>query len=151
MPFTSTLIARTLTLNLTSDSEYLCFNAQRRFELEDRVDKEQVKKGEEEEQADETLLKALRRMGIRARKQFDLKWDKTFESQLERTEFHLVVNKSPEEDKASWLLLLIEVNLFEAARHLNIKSNTPYFGANQKIKDYYAVTETKEELRKKLN
>ena len=47
--------------------------------------------------------------------------------------------------------MLLDVNSFEAARHLNIKSDTPYFEAKQKLKDYYTVTETKEELRDKLN
>ena len=82
-------------------------------------------------------------MGIRAPKQFDPKRDKNFESWLERTEFHLVVNKCPEKDKTSSLLLLLDVNSFEATRHLNIKSDTSYLQAKQKLKDYYAVTETK--------
>ena len=151
MPSTSTGIARTLTLNPPSDSENPRPNAQRCLELEDRVDEEEEEEGEEEEQVDESLLKALRRMGIRAPKQFDPKRDKNFESWLERTEFHLVVNKCSEEDKTSSLLLLLDVNSFEAARHLNIKSDTPYLEAKQKLKDYYAVTETKEELREKLN
>ena len=47
--------------------------------------------------------------------------------------------------------MLLDVNSFKAARHLNIKSDTPYLEAKQKLKDYYGVTETKEELREKLN
>ena len=90
-------------------------------------------------------------MGIKAPKLFDPKRDKTFESWLERTEFHLVVNKCPEEDKTSLLLLLLDANSFEAARHLNNKSDTVYLKAKQKLKDYDAVTETKKELREKFN
>ena len=148
---TSTGIARNVTLNPPRDSENLRPNAQRRLELEDRVDEEEEEECEDEEQADESLLKAVRRMWIRAPNQFDPNRDKNFESWLERTEFHVVVNKCPEEDKTSSLLLLLDVNSFEAARHLNIKSDTPYLEAKQKLKDYYAVTETKEELREKLN
>ena len=62
-----------------------------------------------------------------------------------------VVNKCFEEEKTSSLLLLLNVNSFEGARHLNIKSDTPYLEAKHKLKDYCAVTETKEELREKLN
>ena len=153
VPSTSTgSTSRTVQLNPPSTTENLSHSgAQRRLELEDRLEEEDEDDVEEEEQADESLLKALRRMGIRAPKQFDPKRDKNFESWLERTEFHLVVNKCPEEDKTSSLLLLLDVNSFEAARHLNIKSDTPYAEAKQKLKDYYAVTETKEELREKLN
>ena len=151
MPSTSTGIARTLTLNPFSDSKYPRLNAQRRFELEDRVDEKEEEEGEDEKQADEKLLKALRRMEIRALKQFDPKKNKNFESWLERTVFHLVVNKCPEKDKTSSLLLLLDLNSFKAARHLNIKSDTPYVEVTQKLKNYYSVTETKEELREKLN
>ena len=40
---------------------------------------------------------------------------------------------------------------FEAATHMGIKPNTPYAEAKQKLKDYFAITETKEELREKLD
>ena len=43
------------------------------------------------------------------------------------------------------------VNSFEAAKCLYIMSDTPYSKAKQKLIDYYAITETKEELREKLN
>ena len=148
---TSTGAARTFTLNPFNTSENPRLNAQRNHGLEDRANEEEEEEGEELDQADESLLKACRRMGIRAPKQFDLKRDKNFKSWLKRTEFHLVVNKCLEEDNTSSLLLLFDVNLFEAARHLNNKSDTPYLEAKQKLKDYYAVTETKEELRDKLN
>ena len=73
MPSTSTGTARTLTLNPPDTSENSRFNAQRRFELEDRVDEEEEEKGEEKEQADASLLKAFRCISIRAFKQFDQK------------------------------------------------------------------------------
>ena len=57
MPSTSTGIARTLTLNPPSDTENPRPNAQRRLELEDRVDEEEEEEGEEEKQVDESLLK----------------------------------------------------------------------------------------------
>ena len=139
MPSTSSGTSRTVQLNPPSTTEIVNSGAHRRLELDDRVEEEDEEEVEEVEQEDESLLKALRRMGIRAPKQFDPKRDKNFESWLERTEFHLVVNKCPEEDKTSSLLLLLDVNSFEAARHLNIKSDTPYSEAKQKLKDYYAV------------
>ena len=40
------------------------------------------------EEAEDSLIKALRRMGIKAPKYFDPKWDKNFETWLEQTEFH---------------------------------------------------------------
>ena len=70
---------------------------------------------------------------------------------LERTKFHLKVNKCQEEDKTSSLLLLLDVDSFEAATLMDIKPNTPYAEAKQKLKDYFAITETKEELREKLD
>ena len=101
--------------------------------------------------SDSSLVKALRRMGIKAPKQFDPKRDKNFEVWLNRTEFHLVVNKCPEEDKTSSLLLLLDVESFEAATHLGIKPETPYSETKKRLKDYFATTETKEELKEKLN
>ena len=73
MPSTSKGIARTLILNFPSDFENPRLNAQRRLELENRVDEEEEEKGVEEEQADKSSLKALRRMGKRVPKQFDPK------------------------------------------------------------------------------
>ena len=82
-------------------------------------------------------------MGIKAPTPFDPKRDKKFEMWLERTEFHLKVNKCQEEDKTSSLLILLDVDSFEAATHMGIKPNTPYAEAKQKLKDYFAITETK--------
>ena len=41
--------------------------------------------------------------------------------------------------------------LVRSSQTLEIKSDTPYVEAKRKLKDYYTVTETKEELREKLN
>ena len=90
-------------------------------------------------------------MGIKAPKHFDPKRDKNFETWLERTEFHLAVNHCQEEDKTSSLLLLLDVDSFEAATHLGIKADTNFEEAKQKLKDYFSVTETKEELVEKLD
>jgi hypothetical protein len=59
--------------------------------------------------------------------------------------------KCPEEDKTTSLLLLLDVNSFEASTHLGIKFDTDYSVAKQKPKDYFAITETKEEVREKLD
>ena len=45
---------------------------------------------------EEKLIKALRRMGIKAPKHFDPKRDRNFETWLKRTEFHLEVIKCPD-------------------------------------------------------
>ena len=47
--------------------------------------------------------------------------------------------------------MLLDVNSFEASKHLGIKFDTEYSVAKQKLKDYFAITETKEELREKLD
>ena len=57
--------------------------------------------------------------------------------------------KYPDEDKTTSLLPLLDVNSFEAFKHLGIKSDTEYSIAKQKLKDYFAITQTKEELREK--
>ena len=57
--------------------------------------------------------------------------------------------KCPDEDKTTSLFLLLDVNSFEASKHLGIKSDTEYSVAKQKLKSYFAITETKEELREK--
>ena len=90
-------------------------------------------------------------MGIKAPKHFDPKRDKNFEIWLERTEFHSSAIKCPDENKTTSLLLLLDVISFEASKHLVMKSDTEYSVAKQKLKDYFAITETKKELREKLD
>ena len=90
-------------------------------------------------------------MGIKAPKHFDPKRDKNVETWLERTEFHLSAIKCPDEDKTTSLLLLLDVNSFEAYKHLELKSDTEYSLAKQKLKDNFAITETKEVLSEKLD
>ena len=50
----------------------------------------------EEDEEREGLVKALRRMGIRAPKPFVPKRDRKFETWLDRTEYHLMVTKCPD-------------------------------------------------------
>ena len=70
--------ARTFTLNPPSISENSRLKAQRRLELEDKIDEEEEKEGEENQHANESLLKALCRMWIKATKQFDPQRNKNF-------------------------------------------------------------------------
>ena len=102
------------------------------------------------EKIEYSLIKELRRMGIKAPKHFDPKRDQNFLTWLERTEFHLSAIKYSDEDKTS-LLLLLDVNSFEASKHLGIKPDTEYSVEKQKLKDYFAITVTKEALREKLD
>ena len=90
-------------------------------------------------------------MGIKASKHFDPKKDKHFETWLERTEFYLRAIKCPDENKTTSLLLLVDVNSFEASKHVGIKSYTEYSVAKEKLKDYFSITEIKEELQEKLD
>ena len=78
------------------------------------------------------------------------KQDKNFETWLERTDFHLAVNESAEEHKTRALLLYLNNDSFEAAKYLGITKSTLYDEAKQKVKDYYALTETKEEIVEQL-
>ena len=82
-------------------------------------------------------------MGIKAPKHFDPKRDRNFETWLKRTEFHLGVIKCPEENKTNALILLLDGDSFEAAQ-LGIDAKTKFSVAKQKLKDYFAITETKE-------
>ena len=47
--------------------------------------------------------------------------------------------------------MLIDVNSFKASTHLGIKSNTEYSVAKQKLKDYFAITKTNEEIRENFD
>ena len=118
-------------------------------ESEDEDPQEQI--SERQSESADNLVRTLRRISIKAPKPFDPKRDNNYEMWLERTEFHLKVNKCQKEDKTSSLLLILDVDSFEAATHMGIKLNTPYVEAKHKLKDYFAITETKEELREKLD
>ena len=59
--------------------------------------------------------------------------------------------KCPEEDKTNALILLLDGDLFEAAQYLRIDAKAKSYVAKQKLKDYFAITETKEELIDKLD
>ena len=100
---------------------------------------------------EEKLIKALRRMVIKGPKQFDPKRDRNFETWLKRIEFHLKVIKCPEIDRTNALILLLDRDSFEAAQYLGIEEKTKFSLAKQKLKDYFAITEIKEELIDKLD
>ena len=60
------------------------------------------------------------------------------------------VSKIPDDKRTSSLLLLFDPESFEAARHLGIQDNTDFDTATKKLKAYFAITETPEELKIKL-
>ena len=77
---------------------------------------------EEDPQDAEGMKRSLRKMGIRPPRPFDPKKDRNFESWLNRIEFHFEVTKCPVEDKTGSVLLLLDVECFEVAKHLGLKS-----------------------------
>ena len=58
----------------------------------------------------------------------------------------MAFNECAEEHKTKALLLLLNNDSFEVAKYLGITKSTPYDKAKQQLKDYYAITETKEQL-----
>ena len=56
----------------------------------------------------------------------------------------------PKEDRPNTLILL-DGDSFETAQYFGINARTKCFDAKQKLKDYFAITETKEELIEKLD
>ena len=90
-------------------------------------------------------------MGIRPPRPFDPKKDRNFESSLNRIELHFKVKKSPAEDKTGSLLLLLDVECFELAKHLGHKSTTEIDVGKGKLKVYFAITKSSEELRERLD
>ena len=97
---------------------------------------------EDDPQDAEGMKRSLRQMGIRPPRPFDPKKDRNFESWLERIEFHFEVTKCPPEDKTGSLLLLLDVECFEVAKHFGLKSTTGFAEAKARLKDYFAITET---------
>ena len=98
---------------------------------------------------DETV-KSLRRMSIRAPKPYDPKREPNFDAWLASVVFHMSVSKIPDEKRTSSLLLLFDTDSFEAARHLGLQDNTDFDTAKEKLKAYFAIMETPEELKVKL-
>ena len=60
------------------------------------------------------------------------------------------VSKIPDDKRTSSLLLLFDTDSFKAARHLNIQDNNYFDTAKIRLKAYFAITETLEELKGKL-
>ena len=98
---------------------------------------------------DETV-RSLSHMGKRAPKLYDPKREQNFDAWLDRVVFHMSVSKIPDEKRTSSLLLLFDTDSFEAARHLGIQYNTDFDIAKEKLKAYFAITETPEEIKEKL-
>ena len=100
---------------------------------------------------EEVLVKSLRRLGLKAPKPFNPKREKHFEILLVSIEHHFKVANIPDEPKTSSLVLLLDLDGYETARHLDIMDESPFEEVKRKLKDYFAVTETKEELLERLN
>ena len=79
-------------------------------------------------------------MGIRPPRPFDPKKYRNFESWLNRIEFHFEATKYPVEDKTGSLVLLLDVECYNIAKHLGLKSTTNFDEAKAKLKDYIAIT-----------
>ena len=93
------------------------------------------------------MKRSLRQMRIRPLRLFDPNKDRNFESWLERIQ----VTKCPSEDKTGSLLLLFDVECFEVAKHFGLKSTTGFDEGKARLQDYFAITETSEELRERLD
>ena len=95
-------------------------------------------------------VKSLRRLGIRAPKPYDPKREPNFDAWLSRVVFHMAVSKIPDDRRTASLLLLFDTESFEAASHLGIQDDTDFDIAKAKLKAYFAITETPEELKERL-
>ena len=71
-------------------------------------------------------MKSIRRLGLIAPKPFNPKPDKKFLIWLERIEHHFKVANIPDEAKTSSLVLLLDLDGYETARHLDIKDESPF-------------------------
>ena len=106
---------------------------------------------EDDPQDAEGRKRFLRQMAIRPPRPFDPKNDRNFKNWLERIEFHFEVTKCPPENKTKSLLLLLDVECFEVAKRLGLKSTTGFDEAKARLKDYFAITETSQELKERLD
>ena len=96
-------------------------------------------------------VKSLRRMVIRAPKPYDPTSEPNFDAWLARVVFYMSVSQIFDDKcTSSLLLLLFDTDLFEAARHFGIQDNTDFDIAKEKLKAYFAIKETPEELKEKL-
>ena len=57
----------------------------------------------------------------------------------------------PVKNKNGSFLLLLDVERFKVSKHLGLKSTTIFDKAKAKLKDYFAITVTSEEFRKRLD
>ena len=61
------------------------------------------------------------------------------------------MTKYPPKDKTGELLLLLDVECFEVAQHLILKSTTSFDQANERLNDYFVITESSDKLRERLD
>ena len=57
----------------------------------------------------------------------------------------------PDEDRTACFLLLLDSECYEQAKHLGITGAMDFSEAKKNLRDYFAITETAEELREKLD
>ena len=95
---------------------------------------------ESRETAEDSLIKELRLMGITTAKHFNPKRENTFKTWFEQTEFHLNAIKLLDEDKTTSHLLPLDLNSFNASKHLRIKCGIEYLVAKKTLKHYFAIT-----------
>lgn len=54
----------------------------------------------------------------------------------------------PEEGKTNTPILLLDGDSFEVTQYLGINAKTKFINAKQHFKDYFAITDTKDEITK---
>ena len=89
---------------------------------------------DDEKLLDDDIIRSLRRMGICAPQQYDLKRDTNFEAWLACVEFQMAVLKAPDADKTSMLLLLLDIPSFKTAQNIGLDTTTPFDEAKKSQK-----------------
>ena len=113
---------------------------EKKVEYEDTAEDGEGEKGDgdsdttERTDVEETLVKSLRRLGLKAPKPFNPKKDNNFKIWLERIEHHFKVANIPDEANTSSLVLLLDLDGYEIARHLDIKDDLPFEEVKTKLK-----------------
>ena len=62
-----------------------------------------------------------------------------------------MIMKCPDEDRTAFILLFLDSECYEQAKHLGITGAMDFHEAKNNLRDYFAITETAEELREKLD
>lgn len=92
----------------------------------------------------------LDKWGYAHRARSTIKIDRNFDNWLERIEFHFAVSNCPPVNKTGLLILLLYFECLKVAKYLVLKSTTGFDDTKAKLIDYFAITETSKELRKRL-